>query len=342
MKKAKKTALVIALACVAAGAVISLGALAVIGFDVSRLNTMKFETNTYQVEESFSNIRIEGAECAVRLLPSQTDACTVVCSEGKNISHTVAVDGDTLKITRTDNRKWYECMGIYWGDEMSVTVCLPGRVYGDLFIRSMSGDITVPGDFTFSRAEIINTSGEIDYAAATGNALTLKTTSGDLNVRDLTAGALEVRSTSGKMEISNVKADSLTAVTTSGDVVIRSAGVGGGVAVETVSGEIGLERVNAQTVSVQSTSGEVELTDTVAAGRVEIETVSGEIELERSDGETLWIKSTSGDVSGTLLTEKRFTIHTTSGTVNVPNVASPSAGTCEIITTSGNIRIKLS
>lgn len=322
MKKAKKIAFIIALACVAAGAAISLGAMAVIGFDISRLNTMKFENNTYQVEESFSHIRIEGAECDVRLLPSQTGACTVVCSEGKNISHTVAIDGDTLKITRTDSRKWYERMGIYWG-EMSVTVYLPEGVYGDLFIQSVSGDITVPGGFTFSQAEIVNTSGEIAYSAATDRSLTLKTTSGDLTVRDLTAGALEIRSTSG-------------------EVTIHSAVVSGDVVVETVSGEIELEGVNAQAMSIQSTSGDAELADTVAAGHMEIKTVSGEIELGRSDAETLRIKSTSGDVSGSLLTEKRFTTHTTSGSVNVPNIASPAAGTCEITTTSGNIRIKLS
>ena len=340
MRKAKKIALVIALACVAAGAAISLSALTVIGFDISRLNTMKFENNTYQVEESFSNIRIEGAECDVRLVPSQTGACTVVCSEGKNISHTVAVDGDTLKITRTDGRKWYERIGIYWGS-MSVTVYLPERAYGDLSLKNLSGDITVPGDFTFSRAEVHSTSGEIEYAAATDRELTLKTTSGDLTVRDLTAGALDVRSTSGEAEISNVTADSLTAATTSGDVVIRSAGISGDAAIETVSGEIELELVCVQTMSARSTSGEVELSDVIAAGHLEIETVSGEIGLERSDAETLWIKSTSGDVSGTLLSEKRFTTHTTSGTVNVPNIASPAAGTCEITTTSGNIRIKL-
>ena len=320
MKKAKKIAFIIALACIAAGAAISLSALAVIGFDVSRLNTMKFENNTYQVEESFSHIRIEGAECDVRLLPSRNGACTVVCSEGKNISHTVTVDGDTLKITRTDSRKWYERMGIYWGDEMSVTVYLPGRTYGDLFLKNLSGDITVPGDFTFSRAEVHSTSGEIAYAAVTERSLTLKTTSGDLTVRDLTAGALEIRATSG-------------------EVTIHSAVVSGDVVVETVSGEIELEGVNAQAMSIQSTSGDVELADTVAAGRMEIKTVSGEIELERSDAESLWIKSTSGDVSGTVLSEKRFTTHTTSGSVNVPNIASPAAGTCEITTTSGNIRL---
>lgn len=319
MRKAKKIALIIALACVAAGTAISLGALTAIGFDVSRLNTMKFENNTYQVEESFSNIRIEGAECDVRLLPSRSGACTVVCSEAKNIYHTVAVDSDTLKITRTDNRKWFECMGIYWG-EMSVTVYLPERVYGDLFIRSVSGDITVPDDFTFSRAEVHSTSGEIDYAAATDHRLTLKTTSGDLTVSGLTAGALDMCSTSG-------------------EVTIRSAEIRGDLAVETVSGEIELERVNVQTMSARSTSGEVELTGVIAAGRLEIETVSGEIGLEHSDAETLWIKSTSGDVSGSLLSEKRFTTHTTSGTVNVPNTPSPNAGTCEITTTSGNIRL---
>lgn len=320
MKKAKKAALIIALVCVAAGAVISLVTLASIGFDVSRLNTMKFENNTDQVEESFSHIRIEGAECDVRLLPSRDGAYTVVCSEAENISHTVSVKNDTLTVTRTDNRKWYECMGIYWGDEMSVTVYLPEGTYGDLFIRSVSGDISVPADFTFSQAELINTSGEIHYAAATERGLTLKTTSGDLTVRDLTAGALEIRSTSG-------------------EVSIHSAVVSGDVAVETVSGEIELEGVKTQAMSVQSTSGEVELTDVIAAGHLEIETVSGEIGLERSDAESLWIKSTSGDVSGTLLSEKRFTAHTTSGTVNVPNVASPNAGTCEITTTSGNIRL---
>lgn len=338
MKKSTKIAMVIALSCIALGAVISLGTLAAIHFDFERLNTMKFETNTYDVSESFSNIHVEGAECTVRLVPSQTDACRVVCTEGDRISHTVTVDQDTLTVTRTDTRRWYEHIGVYWGG-MDITVYLPARAYENLSIKSASGEIRVPGGFSFSQAELRSASGDIEYAADTEHGLTLKTASGDLTVSGLTAGSLEARSTSG-------------------EVAIRSVTVRGDLVVETVSGEIELEDASAQALSVQSTSGNLELTnvstaapmkfhavsgdvgltDVIAAAHMDIETVSGEIHLERSDAETLWIKSTSGDVSGSLLTDKLFITHTTSGDVRVPN-SSTSGGTCEVTTTSGEIHL---
>lgn len=340
MSKAKKYAFVLALICIVLGLVLSFLAFSVIGFDVSRLNTMKFETVTYDVSESFSNIRVEGAECDIRLVPSQTDACSVVCTEGDKIAHTVMVKDDTLTITRTDQRKWYERIGVYWG-EISITVQLPAGVYGNLYLKSVSGAITVPGGFTFSQAEIHSTSGEIHYAASTDRGLTLKTTSGDLTLSGLSADSLEVRSTSG-------------------DVSIHSAKLRGDLTVETVSGEIELERVNAQAASVQSSSGSAELNDVttasqlniktvsgdvelarvIAAAHMNIETTSGEISLDRSDAETLWIKSTSGDVSGSLLTDKLFSTHTTSGDVRVQN-SSASGGTCEITTTSGDIHVQI-
>lgn len=338
MSKAKKNATVLALICIAAGLAISLAVFSVIGFDVSRLNTMKFETNTYDVTERFSDIRVEGAECDIRLVPSQTGACTVVCTEGEKISHTVTVKDGTLTVTRTDQRRWYERIGVYWG-EMSVTVQLPAGAYGNLYIKSVSGGIKVPDGFTFARAEVYSTSGEIDYAADTEQDLILKTTSGELSAGGLAAGTAEVRSTSG-------------------DVTIHSVGLRGDLAVETVSGEIGLEGVSAQAASIQSTSGEaklrnvsttgrmsvrtasgdVRLTDVAASAPMEVQTVSGEVKLERSDAQTLWIKTTSGDVSGTLLTGKRFVTQTTSGDVRVPD-SSPQGGTCEITTVSGDIHI---
>lgn len=339
MKRSKKIALIAALVCVAAGAVISCCALASVRFDFERVNTMKFETKTYDVRESFSNIRIQGTECSVRLLPSRDGACTVVCTEGENIAHTVAVERDTLTITRTDSRKWYQRIGVYWG-EMSVTVYLPAPTYGELFIQNASGDISVPGGFTFSQAQLQSTSGEIDCAAEIQGSLDLKTTSGDISASGHTAGALAVQSTSGDVELSGVQALRLTVETTSGEVTARAAAAAGDARVKTVSGEIDLERLSAQALCVRSTSGDVELADTVIAGALEIETVSGEIDLERCDGESLRIKSTSGDVSGTLLTSKRFTTQTTSGTVQVPNTASPGDGSCEVITTSGDIRFR--
>lgn len=340
MRKGTKIAFAVALTCIALGVVISACTLAIIGFDYSRLSTVQFESNTYEVKESFSNIAIEGAECDVRFVLAQNDTCKVVCSEGDKISHTVTVENDTLKITRTDEREWYEQIGIYWG-EMSVTVYLPAREYADLFIESLSGDISVPGDFTFSQAEIYNTSGEIDYSAVTGHGLTVQTNSGDVSIRNLTAGEIKAQSTSGTIEISNVNASSIQAVSTSGDVAVQSAETKYGILIETVSGEIELEHLNTLFVTAYSSSGDVDLSNVLAVNEMEIETVSGEIELERCDAQALRLNSTSGDVSGTLLSEKQFTTSTTSGNVNVPNTASPSAGTCQVTTISGNIYFKI-
>lgn len=340
MRKGTKIAVAAALICMVSGAVIVACTLAAVSSDFSRLNTVRFDTNTYEVKESFSNIRINGAECDVRLAPAQDDTCKVVCSESDKLFHTVTVDDGTLTITRTDEREWYKNIGVYW-DETSITVYLPAREYTDLFIKSLSGDISVPGDFTFSQAEIYNTSGEIEYSAVTGHGLTVQTTSGDLSVRNLTAGEVKAQSTSGTIEISNVTVSDIHAVSTSGDVTIQSSETKNGILIETVSGEIELEHLNPLFVTAYSSSGDIDLSNVLAAGQMEIETVSGEIELERCDAQDLTIRSVSGDVSGTLLSEKWFTTNTTSGSVNVPQAVSLPAGTCEVHTASGNIYFKL-
>ncbi len=299
MKKSVKAAVVLALICIALGAAISLGALAAVRFDLEALNTMKLGSNTYDVNESFSHIHVEGAECTIRLLPSQTDACRVVCTEGDRVSHTVTVEEDTLTILHTDTRRWYEHIGIYWG-EMDITVYLPARTYESLYLKTASGAITVPDGFSFSQAELCSVSGDIEYAADTENGLILKSTSGDLTVRSLTAGSLEAR-------------------TTSGETAVYSTSVRGALTVQTVSGDVAL-------------------IDVTAAAQLDIETASGAISLERSDAETLMIQSTSGDVSGTLLTGKQFLTHTASGDVRVPN-SSASGGVCEVTTSSGEISL---
>ncbi len=340
MSKAKQWTVRIALICIVLGCAIFLIAFAGTGFDLSQLNTMKFKTNTYDVNESFSHIRVEGAECDIRIVPSPTDMCRVVCTEGDKIFHTVTVRDDTLTVTRTDQRRWYEHIGIYWG-AMAITLELPARAYGKLELQSASGAITVPDGFTFSQAEIKTASGEIDYAAATDRGLTLKTVSGDLTAGGVTAEYLDARSTSGDVSIHSVETQGdLSVQTVSGEIELENANAQDA-SVSSTSGSIALTRVRtAAQMNIHAVSGDVKLTDTVAAGPMDVETVSGDITLEHSDAQILWIKSTSGDVSGSLLTDKWFLTHTTSGDVRLPN-SSSQAGTCEITTTSGDIHVQI-
>lgn len=302
MRKGMKITIVVALLCILSGIVVCCGALAAIGSDFSLLNTMKFETNAYEITDSFANIRVDAAEGDIRLLPTQDGTCKVVCSESDKISHTVTVKDNTLTIIRTDTRKWYERIGIYFGGdrEMALTVYVPEQEYENLKLTTVSGGISVPAAFTFTQAELHSTSGDIVFGARSVGTLKAETTSGDIQLSAATADSISVSSVSGEIEASDITAASLSAA---------------------------------------STSGEVELKSVVVTNELSAETVSGEIELEGCDAQTLRLKSVSGNIFGTLLTGKQFTTHTTSGNVNVP--ASTAQGKCDITTTSGNIRIKL-
>ena len=61
MKKGKKIALIAAGCMILVGLVMAAGGLAAARFDVSGLNTVSLETNTYEIEEAFHHISIDGA-----------------------------------------------------------------------------------------------------------------------------------------------------------------------------------------------------------------------------------------------------------------------------------------
>lgn len=315
MKKSKKITIVAAAITVAAGLIISFGAMCAMGFDFRKMNTVSFTVNTYQVDEDFSGISVEGAESDIRLLPSEDGSCRVVCNESDKIYHSVSVKDGVLTVTRTDTRKWYEHIGIYWG-RMEITVYLPGNEYESVYVKSLSGNITVPKDFTFGDADIRNTSGNVNFSADVKNGLSAETVSGDVYVVNTAPKDLSVKSTSGDVKLSSVK-------------------TGGELKIKTVSGDIELGGAECQNITAESTSGDTEFSMAYASEKISIQSVSGEVELHGCDGDSVWIKTVSGDVSGSFLTEKVFITDTQSGDVEVP--VSSTGGKCEIKTTSGDI-----
>lgn len=320
MKTSKKVMIIVASASVFVGLFISLGALIAMNFDFSRLNSVTFVTNTYSVEEAFSNVSVDGAECDVRLLLSEDGSSKVVCKESDRISHSVAVNSGTLTVERHDDRRWYEHIGIYWG-KMEIVIYLPQSEYEALYVKNMSGNITIPKDFSFTEAEVQSTSGNVSFKAAVQNALSAKTVSGELYVGDTAPKSLEAESTSGDVTVASVKVETE-------------------VKAKTVSGDVELSGIECQNAAAESTSGDVTFSGVYASEKMNIKSVSGDVELLKCDADSLWIKTTSGDASGTLLTEKIFITDTTSGDISVPG--SVTGGKCEVKTTSGDIRFKIS
>ncbi|MDE6208942.1 MAG: DUF4097 domain-containing protein [Lachnospiraceae bacterium] len=318
MKKNKKIAIFVALTLISVGFVVSLGAMAVMNFDFTKMNTLNFVTNTYQVDETFSGISVDGAECDVRFVVSGDNQCSVVCNEGDKIYHSVTVENNTLIIERHDERKWYEHLGLYWAD-MEIVIYLPQSEFETLYIENLSGDIVIPEGFSFEAAEIYSTSGNVSFQAAADNVLSVKTVSGEIYVNNAEPQNLNIKSTSGDIELSNINSQSITAYTTSGDIEFSN--------------------IKCQNITTNTTSGEIEFSKVIANEYINIKSVSGDVELNKCDAGSLWIKTVSGDVSGLLLTEKIFFTDTTSGDVKVPHSA--SGGKCEIITTSGDIKLDI-
>ncbi len=319
MKTAKITAIIIAFAAIILGVFLCFSALFSMKFDFNQLNTITYTQKTYNIEEDFTKISIDGAECDIRLIPSDDDRTTIQCSESDKIYHNVKVENDTLKIIRIDSRKWFEHFGIYWA-KMEISVHLPKDEYDELYAKTLSGNIDIPENFKFAEANVVSTSGDVNFSAEAANKIEIQSVSGDIHATNISADELKIQATSGDIELLNAKIQK-------------------NITLKTVSGEIEAEKITCHELTANSTSGTADFEDLIAENEIKITTVSGGIYLENSDGETLKLKSTSGNIYGKLRSGKNFYTDTVSGSVNVPR---SDGGHCDISTISGNIHMEIS
>ncbi len=376
MSKSKKSLIVISVGAVIIGCIIFFITSAAIGFDFSKFNTVEYETNIYQIEEPFENIEIDTTMCDIRFVPSKNDTIEVTCTAEKDRPHKAYVENNTLKINYVDNRNWYHFIDINWNSyKAEITVSLPlhkvipvgeyteiepfGQ-YGNLYLKSSSGDIDIPECFGFHLVEIntssgdvnckndssdvtINsTSGNIYLSGISTNNMDLSTSSGAIKLSDMNCSVISAESNSGDIELTNIMCSDISAEVTSGDInfsIISSSNI----FAESTSGDINFSAIRSKEISVKATSGDVELKETVCEGNINMKTTSGEINLKDSDGKSLEISSTSGDVYGNLLTEKLFITETNSGDIDVPAIditLNKTLDKCRINTTSGDIKMK--
>lgn len=327
MKKSTKVLLAVALVLVIAGgllAVIGMGGMGFrfdkpFGFIVSRGNTPEradVAEKTYTVSETFRSIDVKSQDGELRLYPAEDGVCRVVCMEHQYRTHTVEVVNGELRIERHNQPGFFSMMD-FGKDE--IALFLPEQVYESLTVSAASGDATIPESFSFDLASLSAASGDIHFSAAVTGTLTLSAASGDISV-------------------DGAEPDLLSVSTGSGDISLSALRVGGKLYAESTSGTIRVKDLRCGEAEVNSTSGDQLLTGLVAEGRLKLHAVSGEIELSGCDGGDVYIDATSGDVTGFLLTEKTFVTHTSSGTVRVPE---GRGATCEVHTTSGDIRISV-
>lgn len=317
--KRMKMWFIIAASLILVGCMIFAGVMSVLKWDFRKLSTVKYEDNSYEIEETFQNISVSTDTADVVFVPSETSKRSVVCYEQKNVKHSVAVKDNTLVIEVVDTRKWYEHIGFSFGSP-KITVYLPAGEYAGLSVKVSTGDVEVPGIFKFN---------SIDISASTGDVKNYASASGDM----------KIKATTGNIFIKGVSAGELLLSVSTGDITADSVTCAGEIKVNVSTGKTYLNDVTCKSVKSSGNTGDISLKNVIAQEKFSVERSTGDVKLDKCDAAELMIKTDTGDVNGNLLSEKVFITRTDTGHVNVPKTV--TGGKCEIETDTGSIKITI-
>ena len=311
--------LIIAGVLVVVGAVIFVVVMSLNDWDFKKLGTVKYETNTYVIEEDFSKIIITTTTADIEFLPSSDGKCKVVCYEEEKIKHEVKAEGGKLVIDVKDSRKWYDYINFSF-DSPKITVYLPVDIFCSLNISSSTGNITIPNAFTFDNISIAASTADVGcYASATGE--------------------IRIEVSTGNIDVTGVRADSLHLVASTGKIKVKMVACSGDISTKTSTGETTIMATDCKNFYSNGDTGDIKMVGVIASGIFNIERSTGDIEFENCDANEIYAKTSTGDIEGSLLSEKVFFAETDTGDVDVPKTI--TGGRCELTTSTGDIEITI-
>ncbi|MBR4295214.1 MAG: DUF4097 family beta strand repeat protein [Clostridia bacterium] len=293
-------------------------ALAGYNWDFTKLSTVKYETNTHQINEVFNDISIKTDTSDVVFAASSDGICKVVCDETEKIKHSVTVVDSTLTINLLDERKWYEYIGINFRST-KITVYLPDAEYNKLFIKESTGDIEIPKDFKFESIDISASTGDVKNFASASDLIKIKASTGSIKVEGVSAETLDLSVSTGKITASGINC--------------------GHIKTKVSTGKTSLTDISCANVISSGDTGEITLKNVIATEKFSIERSTGNVKFDGCDASEIFVKTDTGDVKGSLLSDKVFITESDTGSINVPKTV--AGGRCEITTDTGDIKINI-
>ena len=319
MKQSARGALITAAVLIILGLV--LGGLGFwgMGFNLRALNTEDVISTSFEITEPFRDISVAVGAADVYFLPSADGVCRVECVDFASEVYAVQAENGCLTVTKGGG-PWYRNIRPFSIGEVHVTVFLPEADYASLRITGDTGDLEIPKGFRFARMEISTDTGDVANYASVSGMMRIGTDTGDIRVEAVSAGGVELSTSTG-----DVRMDSLLC---EGELSIRVS-----------TGDVELKSISCRALRTEGNTGDLSLQSAVAAETMTIERTSGHVRFEQCDAAGILVWTDSGDVTGTLLTDKVFLTETNTGDVDVPRSA--AGGTCEVITTTGDISLRI-
>lgn len=277
MSRRTKGWLIAAASLILVGCILFTGVMTVLKWNFRKLATDEYETNTYTLTAAFTNVSVDVRTADVVFAPSADGSVSVVCYEEIKTKHTVAVEGDTLVI-QAPRTKWYRNMGVHL-DGPKITVYLPAGTYDNLMVTAITGDVTIPDDFSFASADVNVTTGDIIGSANVAGAMTLHVTTGDVALTGVTCGDLTVGATTGDVKLKNVIASGAFSIKCSTGNVTFDACDAATLKVKVTTGNIIGTLLTAKVFDAHATTGNVSVPQTTTGGKCKLSATTGNIRI---------------------------------------------------------------
>ena len=279
MSKNTKKWLFIATSFIIIGCIIFGGVMMILNFDFRKLSTVKYEENKYIIGDEFRNINIDTNTADIKIEPSYEEECKIVCYEEEKVKHTVKVVNDTLQISVSDQRKWYDHIGVSV-DNTKITVYLPKNfVFENISIKASTADI---------KAENLNV-GRIELSVSTGditlnsinceNEVDVSVSTGKTKLTDVFCNSLFSSGSTGDISLDNVIANREISINRStGDVKLNRCDASA-LLIKTDTGDVNGSLLSDKVFITQSDTGRIDVPKTVTGGKCEITTDTGDIKI---------------------------------------------------------------
>ncbi|MBO5879591.1 MAG: DUF4097 family beta strand repeat protein [Clostridia bacterium] len=316
MSKKLKISLLFACALVLFSSVVFVAVMSVCGWDFARIADNEAQIVDVEINEDFSNIKFDTLTADIVIRPAADEKCKVTFTVPQKMKHSANVVGETLDISVSDERVWYERAISFYSTK--VILYLPKSDYGMLSVSGSTGDIEIFDSFSFSNLDISLSTGDIECYASVLESVKLIASTADIKIGSLSCGSLEIEVSTGDIEVCDLIC--------SGDATI------------TVStGKINLKNVSMNNLTSIGDTGDISLESVVAFDKFYIKRTTGDVSFDKCDAAEIYVKTSTGDVEGSFMSSKLFFAESRSGKNDVPK--GTSGGICEITTTTGDIKI---
>lgn len=311
--------LVIAAGLIFLGIAVAACGFAMSGFDIKNLTTNPEVTNYVTIDQDFNSISVDATTADLKILPSTDGQCKIDLVERENLYFMPSVENRILTINEIDDRKWYEYIGIGWGN-MSITLYLPKEQYDSLTVELTTGRAQIDSGLEFGKVDVKATTGSVKCEAKVTESLAIKCTTGLIYASGAEVDTIRLKASTGSIELCNSSCK--------------------GLEIEATTGSIKLSEVSGTgDFDIEATTGKINLSDVVTEGDLTVEADTGDVIFKRCDAANLSITTDTGDVEGSLLSSKVFFYETDTGDVDLPRT--DEGGKCNIETDTGDITVTI-